>query len=46
MSYLMDGPNYLSSVPEDHSFELDPTTFNEVHELTTVPSLRKLLPSY
>lgn len=31
MSYLMDGPNYLSSVPEDHSFELDPATFNEVH---------------
>lgn len=31
MSYLMDGPNFLSSVPEDHSFELDPATFNEVH---------------
>ena len=30
MSYLMDGPNFLSSVPEDHSFELDPATFNEV----------------
>ena len=26
----MDGPNFLSSVPEDHSFELDPATFNEV----------------
>lgn len=24
MSYLMDGPVYLSSVPEDHSFELIP----------------------
>lgn len=30
MSYLMDGPVYLSSVPEDHSFELDPSAFNEV----------------
>lgn len=30
MSYLMDGPVYLSSVPEDHSFELDPASFNEV----------------
>ena len=30
MSYLMDGPIYLSSVPEDHSFELDLATFTEV----------------
>lgn len=30
MSYLMDGPVYLSSVPENHSFELDPASFNEV----------------
>lgn len=30
MSYMMDGPNFVSSVPEDHSFELDPATFKEV----------------
>ncbi len=30
LSYVMDGPNFLSSEPEDHSFELDPATFSEV----------------